>query len=204
MDDSNCDWYSDFRKIFDDFGIEDNDFHIPYLMAELACSDDSLHNLYVSTFESSIAACKENKKDAILTLNDSPIPNNFASTGKKLKLLTNLYMIYMREYGQIIKNKSWQGQLENLFDTFVHQNTLEYAADYMTDFSCEDKVIHVLYVSLLQIAITNCRECKNDAMNVISNGSGYMPQSIEETLNLVNELYSLYLQEYKSRISTNY
>jgi hypothetical protein len=194
MDDNNCDWHSDFKKIFDGFRLEDNDFHMPYLMAEVACSDDSLHNLYVSTFEYSIAAFKENKKDAILIFNDSHIPTNSSSTSKKLKLLINLYAIYMREYGQIIKNKSWQGQLENLFDTFVHQNTLEDAADYITDFSCEDKAIHELYVNLLQIAIANCRECKNDVMNVIGNGSGYMPQSIEETLNLVNELYRLYLQ----------
>jgi hypothetical protein len=93
---------------------------------------------------------------------------------------------------------SWKSELEDLFDIFVHQNSLEYAADHMADYAYEDIKAHKKYLYLLETAIANCREEETDAMAAINNGTGYNPQSIEETLRLLTELYELYLQGYKN------
>jgi uncharacterized protein (TIGR02452 family) len=96
---------------------------------------------------------------------------------------------------------NWKYKLENLFDVFVHQNSLEFAANYMAEFSCEDLRIHENYVCLIEAAIVNCKENKTTAMESINNGCGYTPQSIDETLRLLNELYRLYWQEYEQHLS---
>ena len=92
---------------------------------------------------------------------------------------------------------NWKYKLENLFDSFVHQNSLEFAADYMVEFSGEDLPTHENYVYLIESAIVNCQENKTTAMEAINSGCGYTPQSIEETLRLLNELYCLYSQAYE-------
>ena len=97
----------------------------------------------------------------------------------------------------------WQDRLDNLFGVYVHQNSLEYAADYMAENTCEDLDVHKEYVYVLDTAIANCKENKTDAMKAINEGGGYMPQSIEETLRLLTEFYNLYLQEYEKHILEN-
>lgn len=97
--------------------------------------------------------------------------------------------------------KSWQGRLDDLFGTYIHQNSLEYAAKYMAENTCGYLDIHKEYVYILETAIVNCKENKIDAMKAINEGGGYTPQSVEETLRLLTEFYKLYLQEYEKHVS---
>lgn len=93
----------------------------------------------------------------------------------------------------------WKSRLENLFDAYIHQNSLEYAASYMAEYTAEDMDLHKEYTYLLETAISNCKENRTDAMEAINAGFGYMPQSIEETLRLLTEFYKLYLLEYEKQ-----
>jgi hypothetical protein len=137
------------------------------------------------------------KLQGVISLTTGGNPNK--SIEKTLNLLIKLRELYLREYQEHNDEMSWKFKLEDLFDAYVHQNSLEYAASYMAEYSSGNLDTHKDHKYLLETAISNCKENRSDAMEAINKGGGYMPQSIEETLRLLTEFYELYLLEYKKQ-----
>jgi hypothetical protein len=200
MKDSVNEWQIELEKTFDLFAQHDSLKFIAHKLVSIDydCQTEKKFSC-LSLLEAAMSNCKQNKPDAMNIVNSSLKKYQTISIDKTLDLLTKLHGLYMREYQQRDAAMSWKSKLEDLFDAYVHQNSLEYAASYMAEYSSGNLGTHKEHTCLLETAMLDCQKNGTGAMEAINKGGGYMPQSIEEALRLLTELYELYLLEYEKQ-----